>query len=148
MRLNSVSQERMQELKTRSKRCVCKYCGGKLSVKLLDFGQAETANMEIFCDNCDRIEYGTEPEIYNNAVFLVDHMGFHAYPDREQDSTTRKLNINKVCEIIGWHERQIGILDENGYHVTITNNQDLLDCSDGSIIVIGDDLAEEVDDQW
>lgn len=142
MQQNIVSQERLQELIGRSKRCVCKYCGGKLGVRLLDFGQAETANMEIFCENCNMIEYGTEPEIYNNAVFLVDNMGFNAYPDREQDKATRKLNINKVCEIITWHERQIGILDENGYKVTITKDQNLLDCSDGSIIVVGDDLAE------
>lgn len=142
MQQNIVSQERLQELIGRSKRCVCKHCGGKLGVRLLDFGQAETANMEIFCENCNMIEYGTEPEIYNNAVFLVDNMGFNAYPDREQDKATRKLNINKVCEIITWHERQIGILDENGYKVTITKDQNLLDCSDGSIIVVGDDLAE------
>ena len=57
MQQNVVSQERLQELKGRSKRCVCKYCGGKLGVRLLDFGQAETANMEIFCETCDMIEY-------------------------------------------------------------------------------------------
>ena len=69
-------------------------------------------------------------------------MGFNAYPDREPNSATRKLNINKVCEIIAWHERQIGILDENGYNITIKKDQDLLDCSDGSVIILGDDLTD------
>lgn len=135
-----MSDERLQELKNRSKRCVCKYCGGKLQVRLLDFGQAETVNMEIFCKSCNMIEYGVEPEIYRNAVYFVDNLGFNAYPDRELDAATRKLNIAKVCDIISWHERQIGILDQDGYKIELHENPDLLDYTDGSIIVQGENI--------
>lgn len=143
MEKNIVSEERLQELKNRSKRCVCKYCGGKLKVRLLDFGQIETANMEIFCENCDLIEYGTEPEIYRSAVYLVDNLGFNAYPDRTDNAATRKLNIAKVCELIAWHENQIGILDENGYKIELKENLQDLDYDDGSIIVVGEKIAQE-----
>lgn len=54
MQENIVSDERLQELKGRSKRCVCKYCGGCLQVRLLDFGQAETAQ---FGDFLQRMQY-------------------------------------------------------------------------------------------
>ena len=77
-----VSVERLEEIKNRSKRCVCKYCGGRLRVRMLDFGQIETANLEIFCENCDKIEYGVEPEIYHSAQYAVDILGFNAYQDR------------------------------------------------------------------
>ena len=137
-----VSQERLLELKERSRRCVCKYCGGRLKVRLIDFGQIEMANLEIFCENCGLIEYGTEPEIYQSAVYLVDALGFDAYPDRTPNEATRKLNIGKVCELIAWHERQIGLLDQSGYQVPITRDPALLDVADGSIIVVGDLLEE------
>ncbi len=139
----NVSEERVQELRSRSKRCVCKYCGGKLKVRLLDFGDIETANLEIFCENCDMIEYGVEPEIYRNAVYFVDNLGFNVYPDRQDNASTRRLNIGKVCEIISWHERQIGIHDENGYNIPLHDNKELLDCADGSIIVIGEEITKE-----
>ncbi len=140
---NKVSEQRVRELRGRSKRCVCKYCGGPLKVRLLDFGQIETANLEIFCENCDMIEYGVEPQIYRNAAYFVDNMGFNAYPDRPQNEASRRLNIGKVCEIIAWHERQIGILDENGYRVELESDEELLDCADGSTIVTGEEIGEE-----
>ena len=139
----NISEKRINELKSRSKRCVCKYCGGKLKVRLLDFGDIETANLEIFCENCDMIEYGVEPQIYRNAVYFVDNLGFNAYQDRQDADSSRRLSIGKVCEIISWHERQIGILDENGYKVELNDNNELLDCADGSIIVVGEKITEE-----
>lgn len=141
MEKNIVSEERLLELKSRSKRCVCKYCGGKLKVRLLDFGQIETHNMEIFCENCDRIEYGTEPEIYRSAVYLVDNLGFNAFPDRVDNIAARKLNIAKVCEVIAWHENQMGFLDEKGYRITLGEGAQSWDYADGSIIVNGENLT-------
>lgn len=88
------------------------------------------------------IEYGVEPEIYRNAVYLVEHLGFNAYPDRAEDAATRKLNIAKVCDLISWHERQIGILDQNGYQIELHENLDILDYADGSIIVQGETIIE------
>ena len=134
---NIVSDERLAELKSRSKRCVCKYCGSSLKVKMLDFGQIETANLEIFCEKCGKIEYGVEPEIYKSAKYLVDILGFNAYQDRADDEQRRKLNIAKVCELLFWHDRELGILDNDGYKVPIADlSQDTAD-NDGSIIING-----------
>lgn len=143
MEKNIIFEERIQELKSRAKRCVCKYCGGPLKIKLLDFGQIETANLEVFCDHCNLIEYGVEPEIYHSAVYLVDVLGFNAYPDRTDNAATRKLNIAKICELISWHDMQIGVLDQDGYTVPIKENSQNLDYEDGSLIVQGEELYPE-----
>lgn len=145
MKQSVISEERFEELRGRSERCVCKYCGGKLEVKLLNFGQIETANMELFCTTCNRIEYGTEPEIYRNAVYYVDAMGFNAFPDREPNEKTRKMNIGKVCDIISWHDRQIGLLNEQGYKIPLEYDEKLLDGADGSSLYYGSFLEERGD---
>ena len=135
-----VSAERLEELKNRSKRCVCKYCGGRLRVRMLDFGQIETANLEIFCENCDKIEYGVEPEIYHSAQYAVDILGFNAYQDRADNEQRRRLNIAKVCELLFWHDRELGILDQYGYKVPVADpGENMLD-NDGSIIIDGEKI--------
>lgn len=137
---NIVSAERLEELKNRSKRCVCKYCGGRLRVRMLDFGQIETANLEIFCENCDKIEYGVEPEIYHSAQYAVDILGFNAYQDRADNEQRRRLNIAKVCELLFWHDRELGILDQYGYKVPVADpGENMLD-NDGSIIIDGEKI--------
>ena len=135
-----VSAERLEEIKNRSKRCVCKYCGGRLRVRMLDFGQIETANLEIFCENCDKIEYGVEPEIYHSAQYAVDILGFTAYQDRADNEQRRRLNIAKVCELLFWHDRELGILDQYGYKVPVADpGENMLD-NDGSIIIDGEKI--------
>lgn len=135
-----VSAERLEEIKNRSKRCVCKYCGGRLRVRMLDFGQIETANLEIFCENCDKIEYGVEPEIYHSARYAVDILGFNAYQDRADNEQRRRLNIAKVCELLFWHDRELGILDQYGYKVPVADpGENMLD-NDGSIIIDGEKI--------
>ena len=135
-----VSAERLEEIKNRSKRCVCKYCGGRLRVRMLDFGQIETANLEIFCENCDKIEYGVEPEIYHSAQYAVDILGFNAYQDRADNEQRRRLNIAKVCEVLFWHDRELGILDQYGYKVPVADpGENMLD-NDGSIIIDGEKI--------
>lgn len=143
MGVTSVSEERLKELESRMKRCVCKYCGGSLKVRLIDFANIATSNLEIFCEKCDRIEYGVEKEIYQDAVFFVDNIGFNYDSDRIDSELTRRFNIAKVCDIISWHDKQIGILDPNGYNIPIAYNDSGLDCADGSIIISGDVLLED-----
>ena len=135
-----VSAERLEEIKNRSKRCVCKYCGGRLRVRMLDFGQIETANLEIFCENCDKIEYGVEPEIYHSAQYAVDILGFNAYQDRADNEQRRRLNIAKVCELLFWHDRELGILDQYGYKVPVADQGENMLDNDGSIIIDGEKI--------
>ncbi len=143
MEVSSVSKERVQELESRMKRCVCKYCGGNLKVRLIEFSNISSSNLEIFCEKCDRIEYGVEREIYRDAVFFVDNIGFNYDPNKVDSELTRRFNIAKVCDIISWHDKQIGILDQNGYNIELADAGDDLDCADGSIVIAGEILLED-----
>ena len=42
--------KRVLLLNERVKRCVCKSCGGKLSLRMLDFDEFEKTRIDIFCD--------------------------------------------------------------------------------------------------
>ena len=65
------SETRLEELKSRVYRCVCKYCGSPLKLKKIIFSELDEARIEIFCSHCDRIEYGVEPQVYACANILL-----------------------------------------------------------------------------
>lgn len=113
------SKKRIDALKRRTKRCACKYCGGSLKLRRIIFSDYEEARIEIFCNRCDRIEYGVEPEIYQSAKFFVDNSGFNVYPDLDDSEKTKQMTIAKVCEIMAWQDQHLGILDENGFCVEL-----------------------------
>ena len=73
-------EDRVESLKKRTKRCVCKYCGSKLELRKIIYGDIENARVEIFCSECNRIEYGVEEEVYRVAKYFVEDMDFNAYP--------------------------------------------------------------------
>lgn len=50
--------ERVRKLKKRAERCVCKYCGEKLSLRKITYAAYDEAKIEVYCDSCERIEYG------------------------------------------------------------------------------------------
>ena len=132
------SQKRLAMLKARAKRCQCKYCGGQLVVRQLSFGSAQEARLEIFCRDCDRIEFGVEPEIYTNAKFFVEETGFNCYPDLDDSARTRQMTIAKVCEIMTWLSQNIGILTPEGFQVALMMNEHYI----GECITLSDkDLA-------
>ena len=106
---------RLSELSGRAHRCFCKYCGGPLELRKIFFGDIETARTEIFCQKCDRIEYGVEPEIYSIAQYFVKEFKFNYFPYLEPDEQTFRLNVARVCEIITWYSQSIGILDSTGF---------------------------------
>ena len=64
---NLMTTPRVVGLRTRTKRCRCKYCGGRLRLKQIVYNDTIEPRIEIFCENCQRIEYGVEPEIYELA---------------------------------------------------------------------------------
>jgi len=82
-----------------------------------DYGEARS---ELYCENCQRIEFGTEPEIYQSAVYFVDLFGFNHYPGLDDNEKTRQMNIAKICEIIAWGEQQSGLLNEYGYTAPVS----------------------------
>ena len=117
------SKKRVTMLKERSARCVCKYCGGQLRVRQIIFTEYEEARIELFCKDCDRIEFGVEPEIYTNAQYFVEETGFNCYPDLDDNEKTKQMTIAKVCEIMTWENQNIGILTPEGFCVPLNMNQ-------------------------
>ncbi len=140
-KMNFTSQKRIDMLKQRTERCVCKYCGGKLRLRQIMFSSFEDARIEIFCKSCDRIEFGVEPEIYNNAKFFVEETGFNCYPDLDDNEKTKQMTIAKVGEIITWQNQNIGILSPYGYQIPLCINDNYI----GECITLSEeDLEEEL----
>lgn len=137
-RISFQSKKRFEILKNRTKRCVCKYCGGRLRLKKIIFSEYEEVRVEIFCSECDRIEFGVEPEIFSSAQFFVENSRFNCYPDLEQNENTRKMTIAKVCEIMAWQDQNLGFLDEEGFTVNLNVRDNFL----GECVTLTDDDLE------
>ena len=120
------SERRLEMLKGRTKRCVCRYCGNNLILKKIVFSEHEDSRVEIFCESCDRIEFGVEKEIYLSARFFVDETGFNCYPELEENARTRQMNIAKICDVMAWENQNIGILDKDGFQVPLKFNENFL----------------------
>ncbi len=115
----SHSNSRLDLLKKRAGRCVCKYCGGQLRVRQIMFTSYEDVRIELFCKDCDRIEYGVEPEIYQSARCFVEEDAFNCYPDLDDSGKTKQMTIAKVCEIMTWQDQSLGILAADGFNVAV-----------------------------
>ena len=135
-----VNESRVESLKKRAKRCNCKFCGSKLEVRRIIFSDYEDARFEIFCPECDRIEYGVEPEIYQSAVYLVDTLKFNHYAELSQNEQTRKMNIAKVCEIMAWVCKTLGFLSADGFKAAVNMDQVLL----GENLILTDSELEDL----
>ena len=120
------SEKRLEVLKKRMKRCVCKYCGSNLKLRRIIFSEFEDARVEMFCSECDRIEFGVEPAIYQSARFFVDNSHFNCYPDMDDSILSRQMTIAKVAEIMTWENQNLGFLDSNGFTVSINYNENFI----------------------
>ena len=67
MDISYQSVSRLEMLRQRVQRCVCKFCGQRLYLRRILFSDYEDARVEIFCEHCGRIEFGVEREIYASA---------------------------------------------------------------------------------
>lgn len=136
------SERRVETLKARKNRCVCKYCGGPLTIKRIMFSDIKDARVELYCDKCERIEYGIEPEIYQSASNFVDNLDVDFYDALDNNENKRLMNIAKVCEIMAWGYRNIGLLNADGFTVDINmNNGDWEEC----MILENDQIPEDND---
>ena len=119
--INSITaQETVSEdvklLEQRVKRCVCRYCGSELVLRRISYGNAEEGRIDIFCPSCNRIEYGVEPEIYRVAQYYVDQVGFDYYYDLDDSLRKQRMNMAKVCEMMEWCCKNIGVLGNVGFY--------------------------------
>lgn len=131
---------RTEMLKARAKRCVCKYCGSRLRLKQLNFSEHDGARIEIFCKNCDRIEFGVEQEIYESAKYFVEQMDFNYYPDLDDTEQTKRMNIAKVCEIMAWQDKMLGFLAKNGFVVPVKKTPYMGEC-----LLLTDEELEDIE---
>lgn len=145
MEFNYQNTKRLDMLKDRVNRCVCKSCGGALSLRQIDFNDFEEARIEIFCDHCDRLEFGIEPEIYASAQYYVDEFGINFYPDMGDNALTRKMSIANITEIMNWALQNLGYLNKNGFVVPPHLEEKIL----GECLVLNDQtvalLAKELE---
>lgn len=112
---NMMDTPRVQALRVRARRCKCKYCGGNLHLKQIVYNNVIEPRIEIFCENCDRIEYGVEPELYQLAKYYVDEFGCDYYPELDASQSKDRMNVAKVSEIMFWALNGLDYLDMEGF---------------------------------
>lgn len=110
---------RIEMLKNRKNRCVCRFCGGRLDLRRVIFNDVIEARVELFCDNCDRIEFGIEPEIYLSAKNFVEQLEFDYYDMMDENEKKLQMNVAKVAEIVAWNCKNLGLLNQDGFQVPL-----------------------------
>ena len=131
---------RVDKLKNRKKRCVCKYCGGELKLRRIIFSAYEEARIELYCNHCRRIEYGVEWQVYQSAKFYVEHSGINLYPGLDDNEQRKQMNIAKAAEIMAWENQNLGLSDENGFTVPLNFREEFMaECT----TISDKDLADE-----
>ena len=107
--------EHIQALKSRVNRCKCSYCGSELIIRRISYGNTEEGRLDIFCPSCNRIEYGVEPEVYQIAKYYIDEIGFDYYEELDDSIRKNRMNTAKVCEIMQWCVKNLGLVRKDGF---------------------------------
>lgn len=134
--------ERLNELKIRTKECCCRYCGGDLKLRRILYGNVKEGRVEIFCSDCDRIEYGVPKELYYIAKYFEDEFQLNLYPENDDSVKTYQMNIAKLCDIMAWCCKNLGILEYDGFKVPIDISQNILG---EEVVLYDEDLDENVE---
>lgn len=132
---------RIKALKTRTDRCVCRYCGSPLSLCKITYAAYDEAKVDIFCDHCNRLEFGVEPEVYHIAEYYVDEIHYDHYPELDASERKRRMNIAVICDILTWGYKSVGLLEQDGFTVTLNYKQELL----GSALAITDSALRQLE---
>ena len=117
---------RIQELRDRAARCRCRYCGNPLTLRKITYAAYDEAKIELFCEHCNRIESGAEPEIYKIAEYYVDAMKYDHYPNLDNSFRKRRMNISIICDILTWGFKNSGLLGKDGFNVPLNLDEDLM----------------------
>ena len=117
---------RIQELRDRAARCRCRYCGHPLTLRKITYAAYDEAKIELFCEQCNRIESGAEPEIYKIAEYYVDAMKYDHFPNLDNSFRKRRMNISIICDILTWGFKNSGLLDKDGFNVPLNLDEDLM----------------------
>lgn len=118
--------KRLDSLRNRAGRCVCRYCGQSLELRKLTYAAYDEAKIELYCSHCDRIENGVEPEIYKIARYFVEEMQYDHYPWLDFSSRKQQMNTAIISDILTWGFSRTGLLDEDGFQMPIQIDNHLL----------------------
>lgn len=104
---------RVEHLKERSKDCCCSYCGGDLAVRRILYQTTAEYRIELYCDNCEKIEYGVPRALYDSAKAAIERLGFNYYPETQEGVTRNQMNIAKLSQLTAWQLRYLGMIDDD-----------------------------------
>lgn len=133
---------RLDELKIRTKKCCCRYCGGELKLRRILYGNVKEGRVEIFCSNCDRIEYGVQRELYHISKYFEDEFHLNLYPENDDSVKTYQMNIAKLCDIMAWCCKNLGIMEYDGFKVPIDISKSVLG---EEVVLYDEDLDEDIE---
>lgn len=111
--------ERIAALRERTTHCVCRFCGEPLSLCKITYAAYDEVKIELYCEQCGKIEYGTEKEIYAVAEYFVDELGYDHYPNIDPSVHKKRMNVASICDIISWGFKNTGLLDDKGFKVDL-----------------------------
>ena len=130
---------RVEHLKVRAKDCCCSYCGGDLAVRRILYQTTAEYRIELYCDNCEKIEYGVPRALYDSAKAAIERLGFNYYPETEEGVTRNQMNIAKLSTLTAWQLRYLGMIDDERLKDAAEGSTQSMDAN---TIVSEDDLDE------
>ena len=130
---------RVEHLKERAKDCCCSYCGGDLAVRRILYQTTAEYRIELYCDNCEKIEYGVPRALYDSAKAAIERLGFNYYPETQEGVTRNQMNIAKLATLTAWQLRYLGMADDDRLK---TGTEGSTQSMDASTIVSENDLDE------
>ena len=130
---------RVEHLKERAKDCCCSYCGGDLAVRRILYQTTAEYRIELYCDNCEKIEYGVPRALYDSAKAAIERLGFNYYPETQEGVTRNQMNIAKLSTLTAWQLRYLGMADDERLK---TCAEESAQSMDASTVVSEDDLDE------
>ena len=130
---------RVEHLKERAKDCCCSYCGGDLAVRRILYQTTAEYRIELYCDNCEKIEYGVPRALYDSAKAAIERLGFNYYPETEEGVTRNQMNIAKLSTLTAWQLRYLGMIDDGRLKDAAEGSTQSMDTN---TIVSEDDLDE------
>lgn len=149
---------RLEVLKERRRHCVCKYCGHELEIKQIVFSELDDARTELFCPNCQKLDYGVEKIIYDNAKYYIAENRFNMFPDLDDNQMSQRMTIAKTAEIMTWICQHTEVLTDTGFTIPVDeveavpqNQLDLtaaeVDALSDEDLVIEDVAKQKVDEE-
>lgn len=130
---------RVEHLKERAKDCCCSYCGSDLAVRRILYQTTAEYRIELYCDNCEKIEYGVPRALYDSAKAAIERLGFNYYPETEEGVTRNQMNIAKLSTLTAWQLRYLGMIDDERLKDVAEGSTQSMDTN---TIVSEDDLDE------